>query len=420
MPRITEELIRKKSEHNEMQIGSLEEISLHQEDIEKLEYLQNWCKDLKILLLHNNLISKIENLGKLKKLEYINFSQNNIEKVENLERCESLTKLDFTLNFIGELTSIESLKNNMHLKDLYLTGNPCTDFDGYRAYVVATLPQLETLDGEEVIVSERIVAQQNYGEIRADIVRQQNDYQAFRKKQRAKNQWKVDKWMEEKIVCCKKPSDPEQMSEYWNQKSEHCPETRVDIALRKRLSRERPGRDTWGNEKTLKAPVKLFSSDGRPLNVNQPKIPFKLEECFEENCYKLDVAVYKHLDSALISADVQPSYVTVEIKKKILQLVLMEEVDPEASFAKRSQTTGHLLVTMPWVKQIFKRTRRAELPSPQKNRENKENDAMETRREYLEVGETFDLMKMLKIDETKRKLKEQKTLIDDPEVPPLM
>ncbi|KAF6203212.1 hypothetical protein GE061_003630 [Apolygus lucorum] len=59
MPRITEELIRKKSEHNEMQIGSLEEISLHQEDIEKLEHLQNWCRDLKILLLHNNLISKI-------------------------------------------------------------------------------------------------------------------------------------------------------------------------------------------------------------------------------------------------------------------------------------------------------------------------------------------------------------------------
>ncbi|KAF6203215.1 hypothetical protein GE061_003633 [Apolygus lucorum] len=362
----------------------------------------------------------VQNLGKLKKLEYINFSQNNIEKVENLERCESLTKLDFTLNFIGELTSIESLKNNRLLKDLYLTGNPCTDFDGYRAYVVATLPQLETLDGEEVVVSERIIALQNYGEIKADIVRQQDYYQAFRKKQRAKNKWKVDKWMEEKIVCCKKPTDPEQMSEYWNQKSEHCPETRVDIALRKRLSNERPGRDVWGNEQKLKPPVKLFSSDGRPLNVNQPKMSFKLEECFEENCYKLDVPVYKYLDSALISADVQPFYVTVEIKKKILQLVLMMEVDPEASFARRSQTTGHLLVTMPWVKQVFNRTRRDELSSLKKNQENEKKDLKETEREYLEVGETFDLMKILKIDETKRKLREQKILVDDPEVPPLI
>lgn len=46
-----------------MCIGSLEEISLHQEGIEKLEHLQNWCKDLKILLLHNNLISKIGELN---------------------------------------------------------------------------------------------------------------------------------------------------------------------------------------------------------------------------------------------------------------------------------------------------------------------------------------------------------------------
>jgi protein TilB len=62
----------------------------------------------------------------LKKLQYLNLAINNIEKVENLEGCESLEKLDLTLNFIGELTSIESLKLNIHLKDLFLTGNPCT------------------------------------------------------------------------------------------------------------------------------------------------------------------------------------------------------------------------------------------------------------------------------------------------------
>ncbi|KAL4132362.1 hypothetical protein QTP88_009524 [Uroleucon formosanum] len=49
----------KRSEHNEGEIGTLEEISLHQEDITKIENLQNWCKDLKILLLQSNLIFKI-------------------------------------------------------------------------------------------------------------------------------------------------------------------------------------------------------------------------------------------------------------------------------------------------------------------------------------------------------------------------
>jgi protein TilB len=49
---ITEELVRKRAEHNELCIGTLEELSLHQLDIEKLENIDKWCKDLKILYLH--------------------------------------------------------------------------------------------------------------------------------------------------------------------------------------------------------------------------------------------------------------------------------------------------------------------------------------------------------------------------------
>jgi protein TilB len=62
----------------------------------------------------------------LKKLEYLNLAINNVEKIENLEGCESLQKLDLTLNFIGELTSVESLRGNIHLQELFLTGNPCS------------------------------------------------------------------------------------------------------------------------------------------------------------------------------------------------------------------------------------------------------------------------------------------------------
>ena len=42
----------------------------------------------------------------------------------------------------------------------FLTGNPCTDYDGYRDFVIATLPQLQWLDGREISKSERIVATQ--------------------------------------------------------------------------------------------------------------------------------------------------------------------------------------------------------------------------------------------------------------------
>ena len=110
MSRITIELLRKRSEHNEGEICTLEEISLHQQNIEKIELLNQNCRDLKILLLQNNIISKIENLNRLKKLEYLNLAINNIEFIENLEGLESLKKLDLTVNFIGDLTSVKNLR----------------------------------------------------------------------------------------------------------------------------------------------------------------------------------------------------------------------------------------------------------------------------------------------------------------------
>ena len=48
----------------------------------------------------------------------------------SLQGCESLKKLDLTVNFIGELTSVESLQSNIFFEDLYLTGNPCTQYEG--------------------------------------------------------------------------------------------------------------------------------------------------------------------------------------------------------------------------------------------------------------------------------------------------
>ena len=43
----------------------------------------------------------------------------------------------------------------------------------------------------------------------------------------------------------------------------------------------------------------------------------------------------------------QPSYIRVVIKGKVFQLVLNDDVSPDSSTAQRSQTTGHLVVTMP-------------------------------------------------------------------------
>jgi len=98
--------------------------------------------------------------------------------------CESLQKLDFTVNFIGDLLSVESLQDLQQLEELFLTGNPCTEYDGYRDFVVATLPQLQRLDGTEVTRSERIEAIQKLSLLRTLVAHQQEKHRLKREEEK--------------------------------------------------------------------------------------------------------------------------------------------------------------------------------------------------------------------------------------------
>ncbi|XP_039096121.1 protein tilB homolog isoform X3 [Hyaena hyaena] len=293
MGRITEDLIRRNSEHNDCFIFSLEELSLHQQEIERLEHIDKWCRDLKILYLQNNLIGRIENVSKLKKLEYLNLALNNIEKIENLEGCERLTKLDLTVNFIGELSSVKTLQHNIHLKELFLMGNPCADFDGYRQFVVATLQQLKWLDGKEIERSERIQALQNFPVIKQQVREQEEAY------------------------CLKRAQDKEE----------------AQRKLREEEENEAKERSHSGFEGL--------------------RLDFSLKDDEKHNEIILDLAVYRYMDTSLIDVDVQPTYVRVMVKGKPFQLVLPAEVRPDSSSAKRSQTTGHLVICMPKVDEVI-------------------------------------------------------------------
>lgn len=164
MPRITLDLLRKRAEHNEGLVQSLEEISLHQEELEKIEVIGTLCRKLKILYLQNNIIEKIEDLTHMKDLEYLNMALNNITKIEGLQNCEFLNKLDLTVNFIDFDTleeSVEHLKPLTSLRDLYMMGNPAqTNWEGFNAYIIASLPQLTRLDGKDITRTDRIKANQ--------------------------------------------------------------------------------------------------------------------------------------------------------------------------------------------------------------------------------------------------------------------
>uniref|UniRef100_T1HSB9 Dynein axonemal assembly factor 11-like CS domain-containing protein n=1 Tax=Rhodnius prolixus TaxID=13249 RepID=T1HSB9_RHOPR len=196
---------------------------------------------------------------------------------------------------------------------------------------------------------------------------------------------------------------------FWSQTHKNCPEVRIELAKQRRLQ-EKAKQE---KKPPKKKPRRLFNDNGEPLNVNQPKIHFTLDDDYWNNLYTLDVAVYKHLDTALINADVNPFYVRVLIKGKVLQLRLDEEVCPDKSIAKRSQTTGHLLITMPKVKEVIRPYKSInQLKKENKVIPTKENDKIH--REYLEVQGEFDLKKVLTVNSGKKI-----SFIDNPEVPPL-
>ncbi|XP_026698307.1 protein tilB homolog [Athene cunicularia] len=381
MVRITEDLVRRRAEHNNCEIFSLEEISLHQQEIEKLEYLDKWCRDLKILYLQNNLIPKIENVGKLKKLEYLNVALNNIERIENLEGCEELKKLDLTANFIGELSSIETLKYNIHLKELFLVGNPCTEFEGYRQFVVATLHQLKCLDSKEIECSERIQALQNYPEVKQKIREQEQAYLLKRAREKEEAQRRMQERKDKKQnqmesehgfdspdslqdkenhqaegdgeqEMWRTVEDDEEDRRFWEELTPYTPESRLET--HRYIEEKRRAKDNIReSKKREKSPWRLVTAEGKVLNVNVPKLHFSLKDDEENNQIILDLAVYRHLDTSLLDVDVQPTYIQVLVKGKPFQFVLPEEVKPDSSSAKRSQTTGHLVVSMPKAKEVI-------------------------------------------------------------------
>ncbi|KAM6954050.1 dynein axonemal assembly factor 11 [Aplochiton taeniatus] len=445
MVHITEEMVRRRAEHNNCEIFTLEELSLHQQDIERLEYVDKWCKDLKILYLQNNLIPRIENVGRLKKVEYLNLALNNIEVIENLEGCESLQKLDLTVNFVGQLCSVELLRNNLHLRELFLVGNPCSEFEGYRQYVVVSLPQLKYLDGKEISRSERIQASQGFEKIAQSIKRQERDYlkRRAREKEEALEEERSEKkpgfdgrWYtdinntvrgsevnkEDSGSEMVSVSSEDQEREFWEKPCSFTPESRVQA--HRHLENKKKEKET---KKETKAPRTLITPEGRVMNVNEARLDFTLTEDEENNGLVLGLEVYRHMDSSLLDVDIQPTYVRVHVKGKIFQLVLPAEVKPDSSSAQRSQTTGHLVLRMPKAQGEIC-PKKPLLRPPKVVQSNNTPDNITRKDTYLEIpdGKPSGLNMITVIQKEQQAATSRQHpsfsagFVDDPDVPPLM
>ncbi|CAJ1373676.1 unnamed protein product [Effrenium voratum] len=344
MPRLTEELIRKSAEHNDGVLADLEEIALHQREIEGIESLELCCRHLKILLLQNNIIPKMEGLNKLKELEYLNLALNNISKIEGIEGCESLKKLDMTVNFVGveELEeSVYNLKANMMLEDLYLTGNPCSDWSGYRAYVVAHLPQLKQLDAKLIVPRERIKARQQ-------LPRLQQELEVAVEEAKQKRLAELGQPVSEGAYT--KESRNEMYLELAEQKAE-----------KERNEKRRMGQEA----KEPRVVPGVYNARGEIRQCNEGKYSFDLDDWTHSDKIVFELAVPKYLDTTALDVDVNPLYVRVVVKDKVTQLKLSAEVKPDASKVQRSRTTGMLHIDMPLVQPNQVKDRKAPEPELQ-------------------------------------------------------
>uniref|UniRef100_A0A670YHZ0 Leucine-rich repeat-containing protein 6 n=1 Tax=Pseudonaja textilis TaxID=8673 RepID=A0A670YHZ0_PSETE len=327
---VTEELVRQRAEHNNCELFSLEEVSLHQQNIEKIEHLDKWCRNLKILYLQNNLISKIENVSRLKKLVYLNLALNNIEKFENLEGCEDLQKLDLTANFIGELSSVKILKNNIHLEELFLIGNPCTDFEGYRQFVVATLQQLRFLDCKEITRSERIQALQHYPELERKIYQQEQTYRLKREEEK--------KEAERRMLEKQKERKEKKKRQHVGFEQQSHTDIKTPIYYSVEGAENHHNCEGDGEFRNL-----ILEDDDEDREFWDEPVPHTPEARLE---------IHQYLEEK--RKEKENRYISwVFFFLKAFQLVLPEEVKPDSSIAKRSQTTGHLVINMPKVGQTF-------------------------------------------------------------------
>lgn len=74
---------------------------------------------------------------------------------------------------------------------------------------------------------------------------------------------------------------------FWKKTSEHCPETRIEISEQQRKSKNSAEKQTDQPKRSRT----LFADCGRPYNINEARVPFRMVD--ERDRYELDLEVYR-------------------------------------------------------------------------------------------------------------------------------
>ncbi|XP_054939021.1 leucine-rich repeat-containing protein 46 [Physeter macrocephalus] len=127
-------------------LAELQTVRLDREGITTIRNLEG-LQNLHSLYLQGNKIERIENLACVPSLRFLSLAGNQIRQVENLRDLPHLQFLDLSENLI-EILKLDEFPESLLI--LNLTGNSCTNQDGYRKLVTEALPLLLDLDRQPV------------------------------------------------------------------------------------------------------------------------------------------------------------------------------------------------------------------------------------------------------------------------------
>ena len=96
-----------------------------------------------------------------------------------------------------------------------------------------------------------------------------------------------------------------------------------------------------------KREIPVYGKNGQVRQANEGKYEWRFEETQDKTAVIFEIKIPKFMDTSAINCDLQPDYIRLDIKGRITQLSIPEEILVEKSKVQRSTTTGWLQLTMP-------------------------------------------------------------------------
>lgn len=288
-----------------------------------------------------------------------------------------------------------------------MLGNPCQAnwTDGFPEYVIASLPQLELLDGKEIHKSDRIkalqVLEQRQRHVRQQAARVRAEKAAKRKQEEldraAKGKVEGDEVIDiingeaTDILGAKEvSSSPSKKKSVMasDEKVPYTPESRREMYMEmaeQKEEQETRRRDNMPKERNMEAEHEAAllqarsleeREDGSVRQCNEGKWDFRLLDEPLEIIVEVDLP--RFLDTSLVDVDVHPAYVSIVAKNKVFRLRFPELVHSDKGKAERSKVTGTLRLTLPKAQISPMQQLRAQLRQQEMERERdakKENSA---------------------------------------------